>query len=118
MRVLRNRQVRLKARPDGIPQAEHFEIVEAPVGEPGEGKIVVRNHYLSVEPAMRGWVSSVGNYSEPVPIGGVMRAFAVGRVVASRSAAYGVGDIVTGLFGWQEYAVVDASAVQRRVDEL
>jgi hypothetical protein len=116
--ALRNRQVRLKARPDGIPQAEHFEIVDAPVGEPGAGQIVVRNHYLSVEPAMRGWVSSVGNYSEPVPIGGVMRAFAVGRVVASRSAAYGVGHVVTGLFGWQEHAVVDASAVQRRVDEL
>lgn len=117
MSTLRNRQVLLKARPSGIPQAEHFEIVEAPVGEPGEGQIVVRNHYLSVEPAMRGWVSSVGNYSEPVPIGGVMRAFAVGRVTASRSPAYAVGDIVTGLLGWQELALVDASSVQRRVDD-
>lgn len=117
MTVLRNRQVRLKARPSGIPQAEHFEIVEATVGEPGEGQIVVRNHYLSVEPAMRGWVSSVGNYSQPVPIGGVMRAFAVGRVTASRSPAYAVGDVVTGLFGWQELALVDASSVQRRVEE-
>ena len=111
------RQVLLKARPTGIPQAEHFEIVERPVAEPGDGQIVVRNHYLSVEPAMRGWVSSVGNYSEPVPIGGVMRAFAVGRIVASRSSAYAVGDIVTGLFGWQEVAVVDASLVQRRITE-
>ena len=113
-----NRQVLLKARPSGIPQAEHFEIVEAPVAEPMAGQIVVRNHYLSVEPAMRGWVSSVGNYSEPVPIGGVMRAFAVGRVVASRSPAYAAGDIVTGLFGWQEHAVVDASQVQRRITDL
>ncbi len=111
------RQVLLKARPAGIPQAEHFEIVDRPVVEPGEGQIVVRNHYLSVEPAMRGWVSSVGNYAEPVPIGGVMRAFAVGRIVASRSEAYAVGDVVTGLFGWQEVAVVDASLVQRRITE-
>jgi NADPH-dependent curcumin reductase CurA len=57
------RQVLLKARPTGIPQAEQFEIVERPVAEPGNGQIVVLNHYLSVEPAMRGWVSSVGNYS-------------------------------------------------------
>ena len=117
MSALVNRQVLLKARPAGIPQAEHFEIVDAPLGEPGDGQIVVRNHYLSVEPAMRGWVSSVGNYAEPVPIGGVMRAFAVGRVVATRSDAYAVGDVVTGLFGWQDYAVVDEASVQRRVTE-
>jgi NADPH-dependent curcumin reductase len=112
-----NREVRLKARPSGIPQAEHFEIVDAPVPVPTDGQVVVRNLYLSVEPAMRGWVSSVGNYSEPVPLGGVMRAFAVGRIVASRSSKYGVGDIVTGLFGWQDYAVVDASKVDRSITE-
>ncbi len=99
MPVTINRQVLLKARPSGIPQAEHFEIVETPLAEPAEGQVVVRNLWLSVEPAMRGWVSSVGNYSEPVPIGGVMRSFAVGRIVASRSAAWRVGDVVTGLLG-------------------
>jgi hypothetical protein len=118
MQTLVNRQVRLKARPSGIPQAEHFEIVETPVAEPMDGQIVVRNLYLSVEPAMRGWVSSVGNYSDPVPVGGVMRAFTVGRVVASRSAEYGVDDVVTGMFGWQDYAVVDGSKVQRRINEV
>jgi NADPH-dependent curcumin reductase len=111
-----NRQVRLKARPTGIPQAEHFEIVEAPLAEPADGQVVVRNLYLSVEPAMRGWVSSVGNYSEPVAIGGVMRSFTVGRVVASRSADWRVGDVVAGMLGWQDYAVVDALAIERRVD--
>ena len=112
-----NREVRLKARPSGIPQAEHFEIVDAPVPEPTDGQVVVRNLYLSVEPAMRGWVSSVGNYSDPVPVGGVMRAFAVGRIVASRSSGYGVGDVVTGMFGWQDYAVVAASKIDRRITE-
>lgn len=118
MQAFVNRQVRLKARPLGIPQAEHFEIVETRVAEPVDGEVVVRNLYLSVEPAMRGWVSSVGNYSDPVPLGGVMRAFAVGRVAASRSAEYGVGDVVTGMFGWQDYAVIDGSKIQRRINEV
>jgi NADPH-dependent curcumin reductase len=117
MQAVVNREVRLKARPSGIPQAEHFEIVDAPVAGLMDGQVLVRNLYLSVEPAMRGWVSSIGNYSEPVPLGGVMRAFAVGRIVASRNSAYAVGDIVTGLFGWQHYAVVDAAKVDRRVTE-
>jgi NADPH-dependent curcumin reductase CurA len=67
---------------------------------------------------MRGWVSNVGNYSEPVPLGGVMRSFAVGRVVELRSAAFAVDDIVTGLFGWQDYAVIETTQVQRKVDGL
>ena len=113
-----NREVRLKSRPNGIPQAEHFEIVQAPLAKPGDGQIVVRNLFLSVEPAMRGWVNSVGNYSEPVPLGGVMRSFAVGRVVDSRSADFAVGDVVTGMFGWQQYAVIDAAKVQRKVADL
>ena len=78
-----NRQVRLKARPDGIPQAAHFEIVESAVPSIGSGQFLVRNRFLSVEPAMRGWVSAVANYSTPVGIGEVMRAFAAGEVVAS-----------------------------------
>ena len=61
-----NRQVRLKSRPSGIPQAEHFEIVEAPAPDPSNGQVLVRNIYLSVDPAMRGWVSAVANYSERV----------------------------------------------------
>ena len=81
-----NRQVRLKSRAVGIPQAEHFEIVNVPILDLGDNEVLVRNIYLSVEPAMRGWVSDVANYSEPVPVGSVMRAFAVGRVEASRPA--------------------------------
>jgi len=108
-----NRQVRLRGRPQDIPSAEHFEIVTAPGPEPGPGQILVRNHYLSVDPAMRGWVSSVPNYSPPVPVGEVMRAFAVGRVITSRHPAFNVGDIATGLFGWQDFAAVEAGAARR-----
>lgn len=112
---LANRQVRLKSRPAGIPQAEHFEIVEAPVPEPAEGQVLVRNIYLSVEPAMRGWVSAIANYAEPVALGAVMRSLAVGRVVASRHPDFHPGDCVTGMFGWQDCAVVEGQAIQRKI---
>jgi len=112
-----NRQVLLAARPAGIPDAGHFKIVEGPVPAPHDGQVLVRNLYLSVEPAMRGWVSAVANYSEPVAIGAVMRSLAAGRVEASKHPDYGPGDLVTGWFGWQDYAAVAASALERRVTE-
>ena len=112
-----NRQVRLKARPDGIPQAEHFEIVETAIPRPRDGQVLVRNEFLSVEPAMRGWVSSVANYSTPVGIGEVMRAFTAGEVVESRHPDYAPGDLVTGLLGWQSYAAVSPAALTRKVTE-
>src|ERR1700681_1766938 len=110
-----NRQVLLRSRPDGIPQAENFEVVETALPEPGEGEVLVRNRFLGVEPAMRGWVSAVANYAEPVALGAVMRAFAAGEVARSRNEDYAVGDHVTGMFGWQEYAVADARAITRIV---
>jgi NADPH-dependent curcumin reductase CurA len=115
MRERVSRQVRLKSRPSGIPQAEHFEILEVPVPVPLDGQVLVRNIYLSVDPAMRGWVSAVANYSEPVVVGAVMRSLAVGRVEESRDSDFHPGEYVTGMFGWQDYAVVDAEAIERKV---
>ena len=112
-----NRQVTLKSRPDAIPGPEHFAIIATPIPEPGEGQILVRNVYVSVEPAMRGWVSAVANYSEPVPIGGVMRSPAVGRIESSRHPDFQPGEYVTGWFGWQDYAVVDAKKIDRKVTD-
>lgn len=112
-----NRQVRLVRRPSGIPEALDFEITQEAATAPGPGQVRVRNLYLSVEPAMRGWVSAVANYSEPVALGSVMRAFTVGRIDASQAPGYPVGTLVTGLFGWQDYAVVDAAAVQHTIGE-
>ncbi|MDJ0956424.1 MAG: NADP-dependent oxidoreductase [Arenicellales bacterium] len=111
-----NRQVLLKSRPKGIPQAENFEIQETAVPQIQDGRILIRNIYLSVEPAMRGWVSAVANYSEPVPIGGVMRAFATGRVDQSGHPDFVPGEFVTGMFGWQDYALVKPETIQRKVD--
>jgi NADPH-dependent curcumin reductase len=112
-----NHQVRLIARPDGIPEARHFELASAPMPEPREGQFLVRNRYLSVDPAMRGWVSAVANYSQPVEIGAVMRSRAVGEVIASRHPDYRVGEPVVGWLGWQEYAVSDGKGIIRRVSE-
>src|SRR5215467_4989856 len=112
-----SRQVRLKSRPTGIPQAEHFEIVTAELPEIADRQFLVRNEYLSVDPAMRGWVSAVANYSTPVGLGEVMRAFSAGRVVASRHRGYREGDAVMGMLGWQEYAISDGSAITRIVKE-
>jgi NADPH-dependent curcumin reductase CurA len=108
-----NTQVVLKARPNGIPQAEHFEIVQAPVPAMRDGEFLIRNEFLSVDPAMRGWVSAVANYSRPVGIGEVMRSFAAGEVVASRHSNFAEGEKVSGLFGWQHYAVSDGKAVTK-----
>ncbi len=110
-----NRQVVLASRPEGIPQAEHFRIVDATMPALSDGQVRVKNHYLSVEPAMRGWVNAAANYSTPVGIGEVMRAFAAGEIVESRHPDWPVGTRVTGLFGWQEYSTVDPAAIDERI---
>ena len=112
-----NRRVVLASRPTGIAQAEHFRIEDVPSMPLGEGEIRVRNSQLSVEPAMRGWIADTAGYAQPVPLGAVMRALAVGEVIESRTPAYAVGDVVTGWFGWQDETVVAPEAVVRRVLE-
>lgn len=114
---MRPKQVRLKSRPDGIPQSENFEIVEVELPKHETGKLLIRNMYLSIEPAMRGWVSGVGNYSDPVALGSTMRSLAVGRVIASDTPGFCEGDLVVGWFGWQDYALVSPDAVIRKVLE-
>ena len=113
-----NRQVVLATASYGIPQAHNFQIVEQAVPELASDEILVQNYFLSVEPAMRGWLSDKGNYSKPIRIGDVMRSIAVGRVAASRCDQYPVGTIVTGWFGWQEMAVVAPTDVIRVVKEV
>ena len=112
-----NRQVVLKSRPVGIPQAEHFELTNAPLRELREGELLVRNEFLSVDPAMRGWVNAAANYSDPVGIGDVMRSFAAGTVIATRNPQYAEGDRVMGMLGWQEWAITDGKSIRRKVGE-
>ncbi len=117
MSTLVNRQVILSSRPEGIPQAEHFRIVETAMPQLQSGQVLIRNHFLAVEPAMRGWVNAVANYSQPVGIGEVMRSFAAGEIIASEDSQWPVGTRVTGMFGWQDYAAVDVSMIDYRVDQ-
>src|ERR1700746_131721 len=114
MSVRENRQVRLTSRPNGIPQAEHFSLVTAPVAAPGKGEMLVENRYLSVDPAQRGWANDEGNYSAPVPLNTPMRALAVGEILESNAPAFRTGEFVYGWFGWQGYCVATPGAVLPR----
>jgi len=103
-----NRQWLLKARPVGMVKESDFELNEAPIPSPADGQILVRNTHLAFEPAMRGWMEDRESYLPPVGIGEVMRGMTVGEVVESKLAGYEPGDVVTGMTGWQEYALGDA----------
>lgn len=111
MTTVMNRQVILIARPEGIPDASHFDIRKSSIPRVQDGEVLIRNAILSVDPAMRGWVSNVANYSEPVVIGSVMRAIAIGRVIESKNPHYREDEWVCGLFGWQDYALSDGSSI-------
>ena len=102
-----NRQLLLKSRPEGLVRRDNFELREQATAELAEGQALVRVLYLSMDPTNRVWMSDIPQYMPPVAIGEVMRGLGLGRVVASRSAHYAVGDLVQGLVGWQDYAVVD-----------
>jgi NADPH-dependent curcumin reductase CurA len=109
-----NMRVVLSKRPVGIPQPGDFVLERGPAPEPAAGEILVRNIYLSVDPAQRGWASSEANYSAQIPLGGTMRALAVGVVVKSRNPDFAEGEFLYGWFDWQDYAAVDASKVVLR----
>jgi NADPH-dependent curcumin reductase len=100
-----NHQFRLAARPAGVPKPSDWSYTEEPAGEPADGEVLVEVLYLSLDPAMRGWMSEGRSYIPPVGIGEVMRALGAGRVIASRHERLAVGDHVTGLLGAQEYAL-------------
>lgn len=85
-----------------------FELITTPVPVPDEGQLLIRNHILAFEPAMRGWIDDKPNYMPPVQIGSVMRGSTVGEVIESNREGFSKGDLVTGMLGWQEYAVADA----------
>lgn len=115
MADVENRCVVLNARPVGVPGPEFFDVVTRPVPDLRDGEFLVRSAYLSVDPAMRGWVNDAPNYSPPVPVGDVMRAVAVGEVIETRHPDYAVGDRVSGTFGWQHFAVSDGANVMRKL---
>ena len=103
-----NKQIHLVSRPSGEAEAGNFRLIEQPLGEPGDGQVLVRNHFLSLDPYMRGRMNDAKSYAQPQPLDKVMQGGTVGEVVASKHPGYQAGDKVVGFGGWQQYSVVDA----------
>jgi NADPH-dependent curcumin reductase CurA len=113
-----NRQIHLVSRPSGEATADNFRLLEKPVGSPGEGQVLVRHHFLSLDPYMRGRMNDAKSYAQPQPLDQVMQGGTVGEVVESRHPNYKPGDHVVGYGGWQEYSIVDGGqpGMLRKVD--
>ncbi len=108
-----NRQIRLKARPEGLAGPEHFEDATEPVRQPAEGEALVETLLLSIDPAMRVWMNADPGYVPPVALGAVMRAGGIARVLESRIRGLAPGDLVQGRLGWQSHPTLPAAALQK-----
>jgi NADPH-dependent curcumin reductase CurA len=108
-----NRQFRLAARPSGLPKHSDWKLTEEPARPPDAGEVLVRTQYISLDPAMRGWMNDVKSYVPPVGLGEVMRAGAVGEVVESKHPEFAPGDAVSGTLGVQTYATVRGEALTK-----
>jgi NADPH-dependent curcumin reductase CurA len=111
--ALANHQIRLKARPNGLPTRDGWDFTTEPVAEPADGGVLVKTLAISLDPAMRGWMNEGKSYIAPVALGDVMRAGGVGEVIASKNPAFQVGDIVGCTPGVQEYCLIPADHIRR-----
>jgi NADPH-dependent curcumin reductase CurA len=108
-----NRRILLKSRPEGTPTLGNFELVQGAVPEPGDGEVLMRTRYLSLDPYMRGRMSAAKSYAKPVGVGEPMVGGTVGEIVASRHPKFAVGDIVMGYGGWQDYALSNGAGLRK-----
>ena len=111
--ALKNHQVRLASRPVGLPTKANWKFTEEAVAEPGPGGVLVKTLFLSLDPAMRGWMNEGKSYIPPVEINAVMRAGGVGRVIASNNPAFAVGDFVNAGLDVQEYCLIPEENIKR-----
>ncbi len=118
MTALTNHQILLASRPQGEPTPANFRVVETPLPELNDGQVLVRHHFLSLDPYMRGRMNESKSYAAAQPIDAVMIGGTAGEVMASKDPHFSVGDQVVGQGGWQEYSVVDAAqrGVLHKVD--
>ncbi|RQR58101.1 NADP-dependent oxidoreductase [Burkholderia sp. Bp9126] len=110
-----NRQILLVSRPQGAASVDNFRLVETPLAPLASGEVRVRNHFLSLDPYMRGRMSDAKSYAEPQPLDEVMIGGTAGEVIESRHPGFAVGDRVVGTLGWQEYGTSDGHGL-RKVD--
>jgi NADPH-dependent curcumin reductase CurA len=113
-----NKQILLASRPQGQPTTANFRLVESPVAALTDGQVLIRHHYLSLDPYMRGRMNDAKSYAAPQPLDAVMIGGTVGEVVDSRHQGFKAGDTVVGMGGWQQYSIVDGNArgAMRKVD--
>lgn len=111
MPAIKSREVRLKNRPVGLPGQSDFELVETNVAEIGEGEVLIRNIYMSVDPYMRGRMYDRKSYVPPFQLNQPLEGGCVGQVVASKNNKFTVGDCVMSMLGWREYAVSDGTGL-------
>jgi NADPH-dependent curcumin reductase CurA len=107
------RQILLASRPDGAPTLDNFRFHDAPLAAPADGEVLLATRYLSLDPYMRGRMSSAKSYAAPVEIGGLMVGGTVSRVLASRNPAFAEGDLVLGYTGWQSHAISDGKGLSK-----
>ncbi len=108
-----NKQVLLRKRPFGLPGKDTWELVENNLPEPKEGEFLIQCEYISLDPAMRGWINDTKSYIEPVQINDVMRAGGVGKVIASKHPDFKEGDFVYGQTGVQQYVLSDGKGYHK-----
>ncbi len=108
-----NHQILLARRPDGAASTADFKLIETQVSALADGEVLVRNHFLSLDPYMRGRMNDSKSYAAPQPLGAVMGGGTVGVVAESRNPAWQAGDTVAGMLGWQEYAVSDGAGLKK-----
>ena len=111
--ALVNHQIRLKSRPIGLPTRDGWDFTTEPVIEPAEGGVLVKTLAISLDPAMRGWMNDGKSYIAPVAIGEVMRAGGIGEVIASKNAAFKIGDTVGCTPGVQTHCLIAADQIKR-----
>lgn len=110
---MQNHRITLKSRPTGIPGPEHFNSDAAPITPPEAGELLVETMYISIDPAMRSWISDTSGYARGVAIGDVMRAGAIARVLESRAEGFAAGDLVQGRTGWQSHPTLRGRETQK-----
>ena len=111
-----NTKIVLKKRPNPYVTEDLFELKTEELKELKDGEFLINVEYVSIDPAMRGWISDVGNYSEPVAIDGTMRSLGVGKIISSKDKDFNENEYVVGWLGWQKYAVVSKSAIQIKIN--
>ena len=110
-----NKQIRLASRPSGWVTEENFTLTEGPLPDPGDGQLLVRNIFMSVDPYMRGRMNDRKSYVPPFQVGEVLQAGVVGQLVASNNTDFAEGDYVTGMLGWENYSLSDGAQL-RKID--